>query len=118
MKTILLILVVIGALLLAHNYLQTGKIGFNVSLSDEERELRDLDVRLTDAMSAYRVAGRATAVGGLAPDSKAEGAVADVQRVGRDLARFKESGNTSEVKAEIQALEAKLREARREMGIP
>ena len=52
MKTVVLVLLVLGALVLGNNYLQTGKIGFNVSLSEDERELRALDEQL----SAFREA--------------------------------------------------------------
>ena len=116
MKALVIVLLLIGALMLGHNYLQTGKIGFNVSLSEEEAELRSLDDRLSDAVSAYRVAGRGTSIGGMAPDSTADSSAAAVRRVERDLAalepRLDEAG-----KAEAKALRARIASAKAQMGI-
>lgn len=118
MKTIVFVLLIIVALVLGHNYLQTGKIGFNVSLSEEELELRNLDDRLAEAMSGYRIAGRATAVGGMAPDSSAESAAGTVRRVERELAELKARIEDEDVRAKAQALEDRLRAAKSELGIP
>lgn len=117
MKMILLALVVIAALLLGHNYIQTGKVGFNVSLSDTERTLRNLDERLDDALRGYRVAGRATAVGGLAPDSSVESLGRQVESIEDELADLRERISDSELEPQIRRLEERIREAKTEMGL-
>lgn len=118
MKTILFILLLVGALVLGHNYLQTGKIGFNVSLSESERTLRTLDERLDDALRGYKVAGTTTSVGGLAPDSSAEHLANEVHDIEIELTRFKQGISDEELEVQIRALEAKIRDAKAEMGIP
>jgi len=119
-KVILIILLVIGALMLGHNYVQTGKIGFNVSLSQDEVELRRLADSLSEAVSAYKVAGRGTSIGGMAPDSNVETAMATVRRVERELAALEPRFNDADVdaKAEVEKLKGKIRAARQLMGIP
>ncbi len=118
MKAILFILLLVGVLLLGHNYLQTGKIGFNVSLSEAERTLRTLDERLDDALRGYKVAGTTTGIGGLAPDSSAEHLSNEVRAVEQELTRFKQGTSDEELEVQIRALEGKIRDAKAEMGIP
>ena len=118
MKTLVLVLLVLAALVLGSNYLQTGKIGFNVSLSEEERELRALDEQLEDAMRGYRISGRAVAVGGMAPSSGAENAVGEVRRISGDLARLGERTKDPAVREKVRDLERRVRAAKAELGIP
>ncbi len=116
MKALIAVGVLIGALMLGHNYLQTGKVGFNVTLSEEEAELRDLGERLSNAVSAYKVAGRGTSIGGMAPDSATEDAAAQVRRVERELAalepKLDEAG-----RAEAKELRGRIDAAKAQMGI-
>lgn len=119
MKAIVLILVLVLAAVLAHNYVQTGEIGFNVSLSEEKREIRHLEERLSDASRTYRVAGRATAVGGMAPDAGVETAAADVRQVERAIEELRQRiREGDEEYPDLLALERKLRATKREIGIP
>lgn len=117
MKTIFVLALVVAAIFLAHNYLQTGEIGFSTSLSDTEREIRKLDERLSDAMRAYRVAGRGASIGGLEDGSSAESALGDVRAVDRELEHLKPRVNEGREKERLRALEQKLREAKRLMGV-
>ena len=117
MKMLMLVLLVVGAMFLAHNYIQTGEIGFTSSLSDQEREIKRLDERLSRAWSSYRVAGRGSALGGMEGGSAAETALGEVRYVERELARIKERLETDREKERLRALEDKLREVKREMGV-
>ena len=116
MKTVLVVALVVAALFLAHNYLQTGEIGFGSSLSDTEREIRRLDQRLSDAMRAYRVAGRGSSIGGF-EDGSAEAALGDLRAVERQMPGLEQQVKAGREKERFNALEGKLREAKRMMGV-
>lgn len=119
MKALVLILILIAAGVLAHNYLQTGEIGFNVSVSEEQLQIRDLEERLSDAARSYRVAGRATAIGGLAPDDTVESAAADVREIEREVEALRRKiREGDDLYPKLQALERKLLSTKREIGIP
>jgi hypothetical protein len=117
MKVLLLVILVIVALVLGHNYVQTGKIGFNVSLTEDERELKRLGEALSEAVSAYRVAGRGTTVGGMAPDSEVETSVDTVRRVERELDELRPRLDTEEEVKRMRQLEARIAAAKAQMGI-
>ena len=117
MKILIAIVVIIVGMMMAHNYLETGEIGFNTSQSQEDRELRSLNERIQDALRAYRVAGRASSMGGSADDLTIEATVDDVHKIERDLEKMKLKIRTPQQKAELQRLERKLAEAKLEMGI-
>jgi hypothetical protein len=117
MKALVLVVLVIAALMLGHNYIQTGKIGFSVSLSEDERELRRLGETLADAVNAYRVAGRGTSVGGLAPDSEVETSSETVRRVERQLEELKPSLDTEDEKAAAAELRRRIEAAKAMMGL-
>lgn len=119
MKAIVLILVLVFAAVLAHNYIQTGEVGFNVSLSEEKREIRRLEERLSDASRSYRIAARPTTVGGMAPDVGVETAAAEVREVERAIRDLRERiREGDEEYSELLALERKLQATKREIGIP
>ena len=117
MKILLLVLLVVSAMFLAHNYIQTGEIGFTSSLSEQEREIKRLDERLSGAWRSYRVAGRGTALGGMEGGSAAESALSEIRYVERELVRVKQQVETDREKERLSALEDKLREVKQEMGV-
>jgi hypothetical protein len=116
MKTLFIVALVVVAMFLAHNYLQTGEIGFSSSLTDTELEIKKLDERLSDAMRAYRVAGRSSSIGGFEDGSSAETAVGEVKTVDREVQRLKQRVKEGREKERLAALENKLREAKRLTG--
>lgn len=119
MKTLVLILLVVVAGVLAHNYVQTGEIGFNVSVSEEKRQIMRLEDRLSDAVAAYRVAGRGTSIGGMAPDSGVETAAAEVERIEREVESLEERiRQGDDLYPDLLGLKRKLGQAKREVGIP
>ncbi len=117
MKVLVMVLLVIAALMLGHNYMQTGKIGFNVSLTEDERELRRLGEDLSEAVGAYKIAGRGTSIGGLAPDSEVETSTATVLRVERQLEALKPQLDTEDEKVAASKLRAQIEAAKAQMGI-
>ena len=117
MKVVFLLLAIIVGLLIAHNYIQTGEIGIGTSLSDTERDIRNLDERLTDAVRAYRVAGRGSTFGGMDGTSGAESALGDVRFVARELEEVRLRVGTDSERQRFQALEQHLLEVKQEMGI-
>jgi hypothetical protein len=117
MKILLIVALVIAALFLASNYLKTGEIGFNTTLSDSEREIRKLDERLSDAMRSYRVAGRGSSIGGFEDGSSAEASLGAVRGVERQMQSLKQRVREEREKERFEALEGKLREAKRLLGI-
>jgi len=117
MKILFLLLAIVGALMLAHNYIQTGEIGFGNSLSDTEREIRRLDEQLTDALRAYHVAGRGSAFGGMEGTSGAESALGDVRRVERELESIRLRSATESERQRLADLERHLKEVKQELGI-
>lgn len=117
MKILIAIVVIIVGMMVANNYLKTGEIGFNTTQTEEERELRSLNERIQDALRAYRVAGRASSMGGSADELTIEATIDDVHKIERDLEKMKLKVKTPQQKAELQRLERKLAEAKLEMGI-
>ena len=119
MKALVLILILVAAGVLAHNYLKTGEIGFNVSVPEEQVQIRELEERLSDAARSYRVAGRATAVGGMAPDVSVESAAADVREIEREVEGLRRKIREGDkLYPKLQGLERKLLATKRELGIP
>jgi hypothetical protein len=117
MKTLFIVALVVLAMFLAHNYRQTGEIGFGGSLSETEQEIRDLDQRLTDAIRAYKVAGRGSSIGGVADGTGAESAQAKVRAVERQMREVKPGVREESEKERFSALESKLHEAKRIVGL-
>lgn len=119
MKALVLVLILVAAGVLVHNYLQTGEIGFNVSVSEEQRQIKDLEERLTDVSRSYRVAGRATSIGGMAPDVSVENATSEVREIEREVETLRRKiREGDELYPKLQALERKLLDTKREIGIP
>lgn len=116
MKTLFVILAVIGALFLAHRYIQTGSIGFGSELSEIEQEIRRLEDRLTDAERAYAIASRTAAVGGIS--TGAENALSGVQYVESEIKSLELKVGTPEERERLRALESRLKQVKRAMGIP
>lgn len=117
MKMLFALLAIVVALVLAHNYIQTGEIGFGSTLSDTSLEIRSLDERLTDAMRAYRIAGRGSALGGLEGGSRAESALGEVRFVEREIDGVRQKLSSDKEREMFAALEQHLREAKRELGL-
>ena len=117
MKILVAIVVIIVGLMVANNYMKTGEIGFNTAQTKEELELRSLNERIDDAERAYRVAGRASSIGGSSDELTVEATIDDVHKIERDLEKMKLEIRTPQQKAELQRLERKLAELKLEMGI-
>ena len=117
MKVLFVFLAIVVGLVLAHNYVQTGEIGFATSLSDTEREIRRLDERLTDASRAYRVAGRGSAFGGVEGTSGAESVLGDVRAVEREMNQLRQRVGTESERERFAALEQHLREVKGDLSI-
>jgi hypothetical protein len=117
MKTLFIVALVVVAMFLGHNYLQTGEIGFGNNLSDVEREIRSLDERLTDGMRAFRVAGRGASIGGVADTSSGDAAIRTVRDVEREIRELKRKVNSDREEERMAALETRLAEAKRVVGL-
>jgi hypothetical protein len=117
MKTLFIVALVVVAMFLGHNYLQTGEIGFGNTLSDTEREMRNLDEQLTDAMRAYKVAGRGASIGGVADVSSGDAAIRAVRDVETQVQELKRTVSEGREKERLTALETKLGEAKRVVGL-
>lgn len=119
MKALVLILLLVVAAVLAHNYVQTGEIGFNVSVSEEKREILRLEDRLSEAVASYRVAGRGTAIGGMAPDSSLESVAAEVREIEREIEALEnEIRQGDDLYPDLLGLKRQLGQAKREIGVP
>lgn len=117
MKTLFIVALVVVAMFLGHNYLQTGEIGFSNNLSDVEREIRSLDEQLTDAMRAYKVAGRGASIGGVADVSSGDAAIRTVRDVDQQIRELKRKVSDGREEERMAKLETRLAEAKRVVGL-
>ena len=117
MKTLFIVALVVVAMFLGHNYLQTGEIGFGSKLTDAETEIRNLSEQLTDAMRAYKVAGRGASIGGVADVSSGDAAISAVRHVEQEVEKLKRTVKEGREKERLTVLENKLGEAKRVVGL-
>ena len=117
MKMLFALLAIVVALLLAHNYIQTGEIGIGTTLSDTALEIKSLDEQLTDALRAYKLAGRGSSFGGVDGTSGAESALGDVRRVQREMETVRDRLSSDKEREMFASLERHLSEVKRELGI-
>ena len=108
LKFVVIILIIIAAVVLGQNYMETGKIGFNVSLSEDEVKVREFEEQLNDAMRGYRVAGRGSSIGGMAPDESVEDAAVRLRKLKNEITQFKRTVSDPTAKEKVEELERKV----------
>src|SRR5262245_1009570 len=105
-KRLVLAVVLAAAAVFAYNYITTGQLTLIPSkpMSDQEKELSDLEARLKSAVREYAQAGRAAGLSGMDTTSAAEAARVEVQQIQKrldDLGR-KASAETKEKVAKVK----------------
>jgi len=117
MKKLVIAVVVIAAGLGAYNYFTTGKITLipSFSVSEEERELKNLESRFHKAKSRFRSAGRAASLSGVDSTSDAEAARLEIERVEEALGQLKRRLDSEDAKRDAQRLERTIQEFKKNM---
>src|SRR5262245_46525406 len=117
-KRLVLALVLAVAALVTYNYITTGRFALipSATMSEQEKELTDLEARLKTAVRQYAQAGRAAGLSGVDSTSDAEAARVEVQQIQK---RLDEIGRKSsdEVKEKLAKVRQELEEAKQGMGI-
>ena len=117
-KRFVLALVLAAAAVFAYNYITTGKLALipSKTMSDQEKELTDLEARLKAAVRQYTQAGRAAGMSGVDTTADAEAARVEIQEIQK---RLDELGRKSsaEMKEKLAKVKAELEEAKQGMGI-
>lgn len=118
-KNMLIGVVVIIAVLLVFNYLNTGKITLipSFGLSEEERDIKMLEEELRDIERSFVQAGRASAISGVDATADAEAAMRMVKHVESKAKELKRNASSEEIKNKIERLEDKIRELKNKLEI-
>ena len=117
-KRLVLALVLAVVALVVYNYVTTGRFALipTASLSDQEKEIADLEARIKQTVHQFAQAGRAAGLSGVDTTADAESAreeIRDIQRRLDELGR-KASG---EAKEKLSRVKQELEEAKQAMGI-
>src|SRR5262249_603229 len=117
-KRLVLALVLAVAALFAYNYITTGKLALIPSnnLSDQEKELPDLEARLNAAVRQYAQAGRSAGLSGIDTTSDAEAARVEVQKIQKSLDELGRKAS-AETKEKLAKVRQELGEAEHGMAI-
>lgn len=114
MKKIAVLVVLAAAGLLAYNYATTGKITLlPASLSEEEREVQELEADLHAAVEQAAQAQRGAAVSGVDMTGDLEAARRCVRQVERSLDELKKRLSSTEGKRAAERLSTAIREFER-----
>jgi hypothetical protein len=106
MKMLLALVVAIVVALVAFNYLSTGEFSLmpGGSMSDEAKELNRLRGDFRAAAREYRQAGRSVAVSGVDASGAAAAALAEVERVEKEVRQIARKADDPELQAEANEL--------------
>jgi len=86
MKSVILLLILVAAALLAYNYVHTGRLTLiPSSLSSGEQQLQALEQRFDSARRQFEAAGRAAGVAGVDSTADADAARREVESVEAEL---------------------------------
>jgi hypothetical protein len=95
MKKILGLVVFLVIAAAAAHFLSRGGLEVKQSMSEEEQKIAELRTELRAAQSEYRQSGRAAAMSGMDTTAEASAALAQVDRIERELRELK-TGLTDE----------------------
>jgi hypothetical protein len=117
-KRIALVLVLAAAALVAYNYVTTGRLALipTATLSAQEKELKDLETRVKQAVRQYAEAGRAAGLSGVDTTSDAEAARVEIQKVQKQLDELGRKAS-ADMKEKVDKVKQELAEAKAGMGI-
>ena len=112
---VLALVVAIVVALVAFNYLSTGEFSLmpGGSMSEEERELNLLRGDFRAAAREYRQAGRSVAVSGVDASGAGAAALADVDRVEKEVKQIARKATSPGLKAEAEKLLEEIAEYKR-----
>jgi predicted negative regulator of RcsB-dependent stress response len=108
----LVVLILIGAAgLVAYNYYTTGEISLipSSSLSEEERELKQLEKVFHKAQNEIIQASRAASITGLDTPSDVTGAMREIERVEQALIGLKKRISSERAKTTVERLLSEIR---------
>jgi predicted negative regulator of RcsB-dependent stress response len=108
----LVVLILIGAAgLVAYNYYTTGEISLipSSSLSEEERELKQLEKVFHKAQNEIIQASRAASISGLDIPSDVTGALREIERVEQALIGLKRRISSEQAKTKVERLLSEIR---------
>ena len=115
MKMLLALVAAIVVALVAFNYLSTGEFSLmpGGSMSEEEKELNRLRGDFRSAAREYRQAGRSVAVSGVDASGAGAAALAQVDRVEKEVKQIAKKADSPELKAKADELLEEIAQYRR-----
>jgi len=118
MKTLLMILVVVVVALVAFNYLTTGELKLlpGDSMSEAGHEVNSLRGEFRNAAREYRQAGKALAVSGMDMSDAAAAALAQVDRIEKEVQKIARTTTEPEVKADANKLLKEITQYKMDVG--
>ena len=117
MKIVLAIVVAIVIVLLAINYITTGKLSIMPpgSGGSDEGQVNRLRGEFREVARDYRQAQKQAAMAGLDTTDAAAAALADLNRVEREVSDLAANAGTEEVRTEARTLLAEIRQYKRDI---
>jgi hypothetical protein len=111
MKKLVVLILIVAAGLVAYNYYTTGEISLipSSSLSEEERELKQLEKVFHKAQNEIIQASRAASITGLDTPSDVTGAMSEIERVEQALIALKRRISSEQAKTKVERLLSKVR---------
>ena len=111
MKKLVVLILIVAAGLIAYNYYTTGEISLipSSSLSEEERELKQLEKVFHKAQNEIIQASRAASITGLDTPSDVTGAMREIERVEQALIALKRRISSEQTKTKVERLLSQIR---------
>ena len=115
MTRIVFLIIIAVAGFVAYNYFTTGEVTLNPSstLSEEEREVKNLADSFNEAQSQVRQAERTGAVSGIGNLGAVEDSINEIDQIQNDLAALKDSLESESAMEEAERLEREIEEFKR-----
>ena len=115
MRRLVVLVIIVVAVLLAYNYVTTGKLSLKPPMrSGAESELADLEKQFVAAKAEFEEAGRAAGLTGVDMTSQAAAAHAKIERIQRSLQDFKQKAK-AELAEQADKLQERIEEFKRQL---
>jgi hypothetical protein len=115
MKKVLIIAALLIIAAIGANILMKGGFPFMQSMSEEEQQINRLRKELHAAEQEYRQAGRASGLTGVDSTAGAGAALAEVERIERDLAMLQKELTSEAAKMAARRLQDEIDDLKMEM---
>ncbi len=118
MKKALIAAIVLVGGLVAYNYATTGELSVipSFSLSEEERQIQDLEDEFQAARKEYAQAHRAASVSGIDTTGDVRAARQTVARISKELESLRKRLSEDRARRRAESLASMVREFARELG--